>query len=233
LKIFTKDIWLSSVLSVASYKLNNFSEEIGKEILKLPSPNLIFFSVNASEDDYIEKLEHDGFYYVDSNIQFESPREKILITKINPDFNIRFAEIIDKEKIIKIASESFKNNRFYRDPRISNDDASKIKKEWVLSFFKKKRGDHIFIIEYQKKICGFLLVILQDKKLIIDLIATSHEMRGMGVAKNLISYAVENNDLDFDVIQVGTQISNIISVNLYTSMNFKPISINSIYHRHG
>ena len=61
-------------------------------------------------------------------------------------------------------------------------------------FFKKKRGDYLFVSYQKNQILGFILIIKKKKVFNIDLIATAKKYRKKGVATSLINYT--NNKLN-------------------------------------
>ena len=56
--------------------------------------------------------------------------------------------------------------------------------------------------------------------------------RKLGIAKAMINFLFEELENNKEVIKVGTQIDNINAINLYTSMGFKILSSNFIFHLH-
>ena len=228
----SKDQWLSSVLKIDCFNLLEYRDTLKSELSNLMSPNLVSIFVNGSDSANIGKFEKLGFYFVDTNIQFSALREEVQIKKRIPNHKIRFHNPKDKNDVIKIASNSFRSNRFSRDPNIEKNYSNKVKEEWVSNFFSGNRGDYLIISENQGKVSGFLLLLKQDNKLVIDLIAVSEEFRGIGLAKDLISFAIYNPNLKYDYISVGTQGSNLYSLKLYNSINLSTLSVKYIYHRH-
>ena len=132
-----------------------------------------------------------------------------------------------------IAKNAFKHSRFYKDPNIPNDLASQIKEEWVGNFFSGKRGKWMVVIEENSKILGFLQLIEKNQNtLLIDLIAIEENNRGKGFAKELIYFAYKNCLKNNGFIEVGTQITNSPSIELYLKMGFNINSASYVLHFH-
>ena len=88
------------------------------------------------------------------------------------------------KKIQSIAIKSLINSRFNIDKKINKNDAANIKRAWVNNFFQKKRVNALHVILVKKKIVGFVLLLFNKKKLIIDLIALSKNQQNKGIGKN-------------------------------------------------
>ena len=67
---------------------------------------------------------------------FKNSRKKKV--EINHFKNIILTNNIDKKSVLDVAENSFIKSRFFKDKDIDKTLARKIKRNWVLSFFKKK-----------------------------------------------------------------------------------------------
>ena len=102
------------------------------------------------------------------------------------------------------------------------------------NFFRKKRGDYLFVSEQNKKILGFVLILKKKNHFIIDLIATCKNFRKKGVATSLINFT--NNQLmgKKDKIIAGTQNNNFVAVKMYQNLGFiRKKEKTFCYHIHG
>ena len=228
MKQIVLDSWLSKLMGKPAYVLKgSFDESLKKD---LPKGEFFIWTKISIDDlaklEYLKKL---GFYIVDTNIQLS------LNTKINEtkNTNIRFANSTDEQTIKNLAKTSFKFNRFNLDPQISKKIASEIKQEWVGGFFNGKRGKWMVVAENNSKVVGFLQILSKSHDIIvIDLIAVNEENRGKGFAKDMISYAYVNCLDNNGKIEVGTQIKNKPSLDLYTKLGFRISSSSHVLHMH-
>ena len=132
---------------------------------------------------------------------------------------------------MELANKSFKYSRFHLDSFFSNEVANNIKAEWVRSFFMEKRGDAMIVALIDNTIVGFLLLLQDDERITIDLIAVDSNFRGEGIAKDMIMYSQDcYKDLSF--IRVGTQLVNRPSINLYENLFFRFIEAKYVFHYH-
>ena len=128
-KIISDD-WLSKIISKPTYWLQDFNINLSQK--DLPEGTLFIWSkISVDDIERLICLQRLGFYIIDTNIQFSLSKK---ISHLNNP-NLRFAKSSDETKVRAIAKSAFDYSRFYRDPKISNQIASKIKEEWVGNFF--------------------------------------------------------------------------------------------------
>lgn len=233
------DPWLSSIIDKKTYRLeiNNenspgLNSETDLRMHKLFQEKNIFIytKIPCTAIETILFLERNSFRLVDTNLIFS---KKVLSNNMQiPNCKLRFAEPGDLEKVSFIAESSFSFSRFHLDPLIPDNIANKIKSEWVSNYFYGRRGDYLVIAEIDNNIAGFLLLLKgSSNELIIDLIATGHEYRGKGIAKEMIRFT-ESRLSSCQIIEVGTQLANVTSIGLYESLGFRLKKANYVFHYH-
>lgn len=216
MEIFTEDQWLSSILNKPSYKIASLNQNITKD--HLANKDFIYIKIENYQIDIINHLISLNFSLIETNIILKSNK---LNSYEYDNIECRFAMKEDEEELKKIAYESFKHSRFHVDERIPNEKANLLKAEWVSSFFKGKRGDWMVLAKYKNEICGFVQLIKENDNIIIDLIAVKKNFQGKGVGKTMLSYVKDKCANSNTSFFVGTQLSNINSINFYSNMGFK------------
>ena len=130
-----------------------------------------------------------------------------------------------------MAGSSFVNSRFFRDKKIRKKLAKKVKRNWVLNFFKKKRGDYLIVSEIDKKVVGFLLMLKNKKDYVIDLIAVNKKYRNNGLASQMLrffeNFLAKKNKFN---IYASTQKNNKEAIEFYTKNKFRIKYKKYIYH---
>ena len=150
------------------------------------------------------------------------------------DLGCRNAKKRDIKQIIDIAKQNNFNSRFIADKLISKEFKKRYRSEWIKNFFRKKRGDYLFVSEQNKRILGFVLILKKKNRLIIDLIATSKNFRKKGVATSLINFTNNQIMRKKDKITAGTQINNLAAVKMYQNLGFIEKKEKTFcYHIHG
>ena len=103
-----------------------------------------------------------------------------------------------------------------------------------MNFFSKKRGDEMIVaLNKNKKILGFLLLKINKKKLIVDILATRKKSQNLGVATSLINYI--NNKFMYKknvTLIAGTQSDNTSAKNFYKKNGFIEMNMIYVYHKH-
>ena len=225
------DKWLSSQLGYSAYNIDNTSLK-NFNFLRYKSKNILI-SIKSNKKFKNLFLKKNQIKLIEKNITFlKTPRKKKV--EINYFKNIRLANIFDKKKILDIAGNSFIKSRFYKDKNIKKRLAKKIKRNWVLNFFKKKRGEHLIVSEVNKKVVGFLLILKNQKDYIIDLIAVKKIYQNLGLGTKMIEF-LENKILKQNKVKiyVSTQSDNKDSIKLYIKNKFKVKYKKYVYHFNG
>lgn len=225
------DKWLSRQLKYKAYNINNINYK-NFNFLKYKFKNILI-SIKSDKKIKSSFLKKNKINLIETNLTFfkNSKKKKIETNYFN---NIRFANIFDKKPILDIAINSFTKSRFFKDKNINQKLARKIKYNWVLNFFKKKRGEHLIVSEFNKKVIGFLLVLKNKKNYIIDLIAVKKNYQNLGYGTKMIEFLENKVLLENKVkIYVSTQSSNEDSIKLYIKNKFKLKYKKYIYHFNG
>ena len=91
----------------------------------------------------------------------------------------------------------------------------------------------MIVIEHKSKVVGFLqLLKKKSQTIVIDLIAVRNKYRGKGFAKSMVYFAYRNCFRKTKEIEVGTQISNVGSIDFYTKLGFRVVGSSYVLHMH-
>jgi ribosomal protein S18 acetylase RimI-like enzyme len=225
------DKWLSSQLGYLAYNIDNTKLK-NFNFLRYKSKNILI-SIKSNNKIKNLFLKKNQIKLIERNITFlkNSKKKKV---EINYFKNIRLANIFDKKAILDIAENSFIKSRFYKDKNIKKRLARKIKRNWVLNFFRKKRGKHLIVSEVNKKVVGFLLILKSREDYIIDLIAVKKIYQNLGLGTKMIEF-LENKILKQNKVKiyVSTQSDNKNSIKLYIKNKFRVKYKKYVYHFNG
>ncbi len=225
--ILKKDFFLSRIFKKNCYTLNSLKNNF-KDIDKKKSIFLTLKTKNLEDLKKIKKIKKKiEFKFIDYELVFKGNVK----SKIS-ELNCELAKKKDIKKVIKIAKNQLKLNRFSIDSKIGPKISSKIKEYWVKNYFKNKRGDLLIINKYKSKISGFLLVIKKKNTMIIDLIAVLNKYKRKNVALKMILFAQKNLFKKKNLVQAGTIFSNYASRKFYKKIGLQLSSKRSIYHYH-
>ena len=224
------DKWLSSQLGYSAYNINNIDKSFDFSKYRYRK---ILISIKSNRQIKNSFLKKNKIKLIEENLTFLKNSTKKKLER-NYFKNIRLANNFDKKKIIDIAENSFINSRFFKDKNIKKKVARKIKRNWVLNFFKKKRGEYLIISEFKKNVAGFLLILKNKNHYIIDLIAVKKKYQNLGLGTKMIKF-LENIVLKQNKVKiyVSTQSNNKNSINLYIKNKFKVKFKKYVYHFNG
>lgn len=231
--MFIYDEWLSKVIDVVSYRVMPKTSFNTLDLNKIPFKNFFMYGqADVGDSEMIKKFQKSNFELIDTNIKLIFDAKK-LVADYKYCEGIRFAASYDEFMVRKIAHKEFIYDRFHVDKKINTAAASKVKEEWAGNFFVGKRGDWLVVSEEDGEVNGFLLLLKGvNNSVVIDLIAVDEKHKRKGIAKKMIEFSM-NSCLDSrSAMYVGTQIQNLESLSLYTSMGFRVISASYIWHLH-
>ena len=235
----SKDIWLSTVLGQAAYRLtleDSAGNENQTQLEDLGTQRcFIFAKVPANDCSAVAWLEDRGFHIADTTVSFEKVEIDVCTDPVEEAATVitRFARPEDEDDAIAVAGRAFEFSRFHMDPHFPTAIGGKVKAEWTRNFFRGERGDEMVVVTAERKAVGFLLLIEEPEGLfVIDLIAVDCAWRGRGIAGNMIAFAEQRLD-GIKRMEVSTQITNQPSVSLYENIGFRFRGAQYVLHRHG
>lgn len=225
-----RDPFIESFLGKPCFRLNLCDH--ASNLFQSGDSGFVYAKVKTSNIAEISRLERIGFNLIDTNIQLQrSASESWDDRNISSSCRIELGEPSDLKDVERIAASSFLFSRFHLDPKIENSVANEIKRQWATNFFAGKRGDFMVVAKDQNQTIGFLLLLDQEDKRTIDLIAVSKVHRGKGLASAMIRFAAKEA-LGRQIV-VGTQVANSPALRSYENLGFRAYESYYVLHYHG
>lgn len=152
-----------------------------------------------------------------------------------PKYDVNYKQVVDAVHypfVGSLAKDCFYTDRFHRDNSIPHTEAEKVKEEWLRNALAGKRGDRVFLaVDDRNFPLGFLVVIHGKDKVIVDLFGVSNKAKGQKVGSSLMRWLVLN--YPGQTIQAGTQIDNLLAINLYKKFGIdKIVDFKYVLHLH-
>ena len=214
------DPWLSEILERPVFKIDVSNADRGD----VPTPaSFAYAKIDVDQIKLAQSLSKAGYFIIDTNVTF-----RWVGNADEHDMHVLEASPEDETSVREIAFSAFASTRFHLDPNIDNMVANRIKEKWAGNFFAGKRGDLMLVYKESGRVLGFNQVILTENKAVIDLIAVRSDARGRGIGRAMVS----GLQTRFKSIAVGTQINNIASIGLYTSLGFEFSNASYVFHYH-
>ena len=230
-KLF-KDKFVSHLIGYQSYITNNFLSL--NYIKKLERP--FFITLKTKTSKKLSKKIIDSFKSANLKIKLASTMvnfERKYKENKKVYIDCREAKKKDIPQLKKICLEDTSNSRFFNDLSLPLKFRKVYRAHWILNFFKKKRGDFLIVAYKNKKVMGFILILIKSFGLQIDLIVSGKNYQNKKVGTSLINY-INNNFLKKDkIIKAGTQLDNIKANKIYKKLGFvKKKKKSYVYHIH-
>ena len=217
------------VSQLIGYKSFIISKDLNINLIKyLKKPFFITFKCK-SKTKFSSKYKDLEVKLTSKMVTYERKYLKDLVTYVD----CREAQKKDIPQLKKICLEDTSNSRFFNDLKLPLKFRKNFRAEWLLNYFKKKRGD-ILIVAYNKnKVLGLILMLKKSFGLQIDLIVSSKKHQNKKVGTTLINYVNNNYLKKGDIIRAGTQLDNIKANKIYKKIGFIKKKLSSyIYHIH-
>lgn len=229
------DTWLAEIINCQAMRVvpsaitNENSADVAQALRQ--AGIFAYAKVSPVELRQIAWLQDNGFRLVDTNVVFDKAINPAECPPAVGHCTIRFAAAEDEEQATELARRAFRFSRFHLDPYIAPTTADAIKAEWVRNYFRGARGEAMVLAEIHGEVVGFVQLLRQAGRLIIDLIAVDEQHRRKSIARDMIAFA-EANAGECTTHVVGTQIANIPSMRLYEHMGFRMAAASYVFHYH-
>lgn len=229
---WVKDAFLEQILGKPVYRLiepahaKKAIESAGRK-----EPWMIETKVPVAELDTLVMLCHLGFRLIDTNVQLDCSVAALASGPVPPQTSVREARREDRQAVERIAADNLVTSRFHLDEQVGPELGSRIKRAWVANYFEGRRGDGMWVVEHNRAVAGFLLVLERGPVGVIDLIALDTTTRGLGAAGALIGAWLAGAPT-IERVVVGTQISNVRSLRAYGKLGFRMCSAAYVLHCH-
>ena len=199
--------------------------------------------IDASSLAHSHALSENGFELIDGIQTFAlSVGQASACGRLPPvsSPDTRLATPDDAGQIAAIAFSSFVYDRFHNDVSIGTDAANRLHEAWARNSVSGEAADAVLIAESSGAIDAFVTVKIDSDSAgqlgtrfaTIPLVATTHQARGKGAARRattaVLAWCVSQ---DVDIVEVGTQISNIPAARLYQSAGFRTTAFSLTYRK--
>jgi dTDP-4-amino-4,6-dideoxy-D-galactose acyltransferase len=185
--------------------------------------------VDAADLASVHALEQCGFETIDA-IQTFSLHLDARQREFPATFETRLFRQEDLCQIVEIARSSYVHDRFHADPAIGSLTADRINEEWLRNSCSLKAADAVVVAVEEGTVLGYVTCRIDHETsqalglrfASIVMVATRRQARGRGVAQACTSAALDwFRSQDVDVVEVGTQLSNIPAARLYEKNGFR------------
>jgi len=191
---------------------------------QLPQKCFCYAKISTKNSESRKNLEQVGFVVQETSLIYE----KEGVRSAPPAWPVRSAKAEDEAVVCALAAAAFHASRFHVDPFVGPNLGAKIKSDWAKNFFRGLRGERLLVVEENEKPSGFILLVEQAERTVVDLICVDPAKQGKGLGKALLQAAETPGKL----IQAGTQEINHLSRRLYEGLGYSVRETCWVLHRH-
>lgn len=189
--------------------------------------------VPSERVDRCRALTEAGLYVVDANVTLARTPE----APTDPGAGCTVTDALAKHRapVLEIAATAFRFSRFHLDPAVPDETASRIKRDWIESYFRGHRGDELLVALVDGAPAGFLAVLATNNGAsvrVIDLVATDRSRRSQGVGGALTRAFLARSVGRCELVQVGTQLANVGATRFYEGFGFTTARTQYVLHGH-
>jgi ribosomal protein S18 acetylase RimI-like enzyme len=221
-----EDAWLANVLERPVFVVDDV-DSVPPDL----APGFYYAKVPVDQVERVGKLSAAGFTVVGVQVTLartladaRSPTSTVVVEHARPEH---------AEALLNIAASCFRYSRFHLDPELSEQEADRLKREWVRSYAEARRGLGLLAaLDEHGLPVGFLCVLQVGEARAIDLIGVAPHAQRRGVGTALVDAFVRLYGADGAELRVGTQIANLPSLALYQQLGFTIVSAVYVLHRH-
>lgn len=224
------DPWLGTLVGRPSFNVTPFDDARALRGALPPSPAFVTAKIPVGDIVSSIQLQELGFRVVDTALSFACDRIEPGESRVLA----RLARPEDRAAVEEIARSSFRYTRFHLDPGIPDATADAIKAAWAGNFFSGQRGDAMIVAELDGAVVGFLLALVKDGCLTIDLIAVEESAARRGAGSAMIRFAAHpQHGTAPSRFRVATQAANVPSCRMYEQVGFRFHGASFVLHHHG
>ena len=231
-----RDDWLSDTTGLACRKVSGEGDGAAvAATLSAAGDGFYFARFGVAAVATVKNYTAGGFFVVDTGVTLEMSAASTMDGG-GADPQVRLAMPNDHAGAQTVAENAFVFSRFHLDPLFPAALANRVKREWVRSYCEGLRGDALLIALNDGKVCGFLAALKtaagKKSAAVIDLVAVDAAARGRGVGRTLVAAFQDHYRGQVEVLRVGTQVANSVSLGLYHRCGFEFAEAAYVLHAH-
>ena len=204
-----------------------------KKFVRKEKIDLLEYRCNCHDRESVVTSENNGYSFVDIRLTYENVLKNNNKVRDRKHYSVRKGCDCDIEKLQKIATDIYKDSRYYFDDNFDKDKVITFYVDWVAKAIKGQFDDYAYVLYDNKEPIGFCTIKEIRKKVVrIGLFGMNSKYRGEGLATYLLGKSLQNlSEQGFDYVEVVTQGRNYAAQRLYQKCGFVTKSTELWYHK--
>jgi len=192
----------------------------------------LYFAAAGTCGETLKLAADHGFRFVDVRIDMETA-PRAAPPKAATDFIFREAGAADVAAMESLARSAHEDTRFFKDTSFDVEKAADLYALWIARDFRDHTVFAAVSALQPERVLGYLSASDIDTKTgRIGLVAVSAEVRGRGVGRHLVDYALAwYRSRGLERVRVATQGTNVSALRLYEGCGFKVMDVKLWFHR--
>jgi len=223
---------------VISYKLDR--KDIAKALAFLQSrmvslgAEVIWGQCDEADATLVQSFGRAGGDYCGTSLRMthwlETSRPQASPSK---GVSIRRAQHGDRGELRRIATQSHRHSRFFRDPHLPEERKSDLFPDYLEECLDRDRGPCLVAVDEAGGVCGFSLLLCpqgQEESIgrrigIVDFIAVDPSRQGRKIGGALLGESLSLLRKEgYELVELKTQLDNRGAIGFYSQWGFRPIS---------
>jgi len=189
----------------------------------------LYFLCAPDDDRSVVLAEANGFHLVDIRLDLS---RRIEAPPAATGVAVRGFQPSDFEALQRIASDAYRDSRFWYDGRFTHDQAASLYREWITRSCRDD-AESVLVAAEDSRMKGFITCSFENESIgRIGLLGVASGARGAGVGSALVQAALAQcGGQGRREVRVITQARNIGAQRLYQAHGFRTLSVHLWYHK--
>ncbi len=186
-----------------------------------------FFVTRIPSDDVplLHALEDQGFRTIVPMVTLGKRSTRSVEAESLQDIEVSPVRPDEADAVGTISGTAFQWGRFSADPDISRESSERVHRTWAMNCVLGNRAAQVLVARKYGKVIGFIalkfLFAGETKVGSIELIAISHEARGLGIGRELVRAGCNWLAAVAPYIVVRTELPNTAALRMYEGEDFR------------
>ena len=218
---------------VSCLRLTPNIERIVKEFTRKEKIDLLEYLCNCHDKVSVLNAERSGYSFVDIRLTFERHLTNTFSLPMRKDFRVDKGCLQDIEKLRSIASDIYKDSRYYFDGEFDRSRVIDFYVNWIEKAILGNFDDYAFVMYRKDDPVGFCTIKEYKKNAVsIGLVGMDKEIQGNGMAEYLLnSSLMKLKKRGKRYVEVVTQGRNYEAQRLYQKCGFITKKTELWYHK--
>lgn len=227
------DFFEFNIAYISCLRLTVNIEHHVKDFIRSKKIDMIEYLCNCHDRESVLCSEKNGYSFVDMRLTFEQFLNKDINVEAREGYTVSIGTESDIDKLNDIATDIYKDSRYYFDDNFARDKVIVFYKNWIEKAIKGTFDDFAYVLYKGEQPIGFCSIRKSREAVAkIGVFGLAKEFSGQGLAKYLLVNVLANlKSQGVEYIEVVTQGRNYAAQRLYQKCGFLTQKTELWYHK--